>query len=142
MNFLICWVSYPLIMKKTISLLLLFASTSAFGGWTDLGVGSKNTNFFADFDTLQRKNNIVRVWTKHEYKTPQPTSIPSVFMLSENFYTEFDCQEKKFRALSSNTFSENQLQGSLIASNSTPNPWTYVPPDTIASSILNKVCKK
>ncbi len=129
-------------MKKIVSLCLLLFATPSFGAWTDLGVGSSKTNFYADFDTLQRKNNIVRIWTKHEYKSPQPTLIPSVFMLSENFYTEFDCQDKKFRALSSNTFSENQLKGTLIASNSTPNPWTYVPPETIASIILNKVCKK
>lgn len=128
-------------MKKVIFTISLLFAQSSIAAWTQLDFGTSSTIFFTDFDTLQRKNNVVRVWTKHEYKKPLPTSIPDEFMLSENFYTEFDCQERKFRALSSNSFSENQLKGKLISANSTPNPWTFVPPDTIANLMLSRVCK-
>ena len=128
-------------MKKILFIACLLISQSSFAAWTELDFGTSTITFFVDFDTLQKKDNVARVWTKHEYKNPLPTSIPGEFMLSENFYTEFDCQEKRFRALSANTFSENQLKGKLISAKSTPNPWTFVPPDTIASLMLNRVCK-
>jgi hypothetical protein len=129
-------------MRKLVFLAGLLIAQSSVAAWTELDFGTSSTNFFVDFDTLQRKNNIVRVWTKHEYKIPLATNVnPNEFKLSENFYTEFDCQEKKYRALSSNTFSENQLKGKLISANSTPNSWTFVPPDTIANLMLSRVCK-
>lgn len=128
-------------MKKLI-LACLFVVQTVQAAWVDIGLSSGTTNFFVDFDTLQRTNNIIRVWTKHEYKSPRLTAVPNQTYLSESFYTEFDCKERKFRALSSNTYAESQLRGEIIASNSTPNPWNFAPPDTIANSMLTIVCRK
>lgn len=121
--------------------MLFFVSQSVSAAWVDIGYGTSTSSFFIDFDTLQKNGNFVRVWTKQEYKSPRQTASNAIFQ-SESFYTEFDCKEKKFRALSSNTYAESELKGGLVASKTTPNPWNFVPPDTIANVMLNIVCKK
>ena len=121
--------------------MLLFTSQSVSAAWVDIGSGTSTTSFFIDPDTLQKNGNFVRVWTKHEYSSPRQNAANATFQ-SESFYTEFDCKEKKYRALSSNTYAESQLRGGIISSKTTPNPWTFVPPDTIANVMLNIVCKK
>lgn len=95
---------------------------------------------YADFSTVKNINNLVRVWTLYDYRTPKV--IAGKVNGSIKTLQEFDCKEDRSRSLS-NKFYEGQMgSGTLNHSTDTPTSWAYVTPNTVEAGLLKVMCKR
>lgn len=126
-------------MKKLIAVLLVLSYSSiAFANWTFVAESSNDNKFFFDFDTIQKKSNLVKIWQKVELSKPQQFS-------GENYqsirtYREYDCGNKMERILSLAFFSQNNLNGNIVFTHSKTGEWDYVPPNTTGAELLKTAC--
>ncbi len=125
-------------MKKIFFIVLLIFSSIAHADWTFITESSNDTKFYLDFSTVQKKNNLVRVWQRVEL--PKPQIFSGENYLSMRAYREYDCTEKRERILSLSFFSQNNLNGNIIHNHSQTGEWGYVAPNTSGSELMRAVC--
>lgn len=133
-------------IKRLLFLVLLVTSTMVHSEWKYVtSTKDKEIDFYIDFDTLKRKNNLVTVWVKTEFKTTQRDSILDIFngYLSSRTYEQWDCEDKTMRTMSFDYFSKNDLEGKIV--NSGTMLMTIpesIRPDTSGSRLFKVICKK
>jgi hypothetical protein len=77
------------------------------------------------------------VFLHDESRTPSGP----VSELSAKLTFEFNCKSRQYHILRSQSFSDRGLTGSELGTAETPaDPWSYVPPYSIADTIFTKVC--
>lgn len=129
-------------MKKLLFVILLTISSIIHAqSWTSVVKSDDLDEHFFDMTTIQRKGNFIRVWEKANYKTPVIVN-SSRSSYSARFFSEYDCDEKRVRRLSTHGYTGKDLSGELIYQNSLTTEWQYVAPGTIASEKLNLICKR
>jgi len=133
-------------IKKLVVLLLLFTSTFVHSEWKYVtSTKDKDVDFYIDFDTLKRKDNLVTVWMKSEFKTTQRDSIFDIFSgyLSSRTLEQWDCVDKTTRTISFDNFSKNNLEGKIVQSESMVTSVPYsIRPDTSGSRLFKVICNK
>lgn len=133
-------------IKKLVVLLLLFTSTFVHSEWKYVtSTKDKDVDFYIDFDTLKRKDNLVTVWMKSEFKTTQRDSIFDIFSgyLSSRTLEQWDCVDKTTRTISFDNFSKNNLEGKIVQSESIVMSVPYsIRPDTSGSRLFKVICNK
>lgn len=134
------------IVKKLLFLVLLVISTLVHSEWKYVtSTKDKDVDFYIDFDTLKRKDNLVTVWMKSEFKTTQRDSIFDIFSgyLSSRSYEQWDCVDKTTRTISFDNFSKNNLEGKLVNSETMVMSVPYtIRPDTSGSRLYKVICNK
>jgi len=75
--------------------LLVVSSGAAYAEWVDVSSGESYGGFtmYTDPDTIRRKEELVRMWQLHDYKTVQTEASHS--FLSLKAQSEFDCPETR-----------------------------------------------
>lgn len=112
-----------------------FRSSLAPDGWLYRGTAADQVIFVKQRSSA---GPYIRLWARYEFDEPQ-TSLSPPF-LSMMTYNEFDCAEGRYRALQESFFPSNNLLGKPIAIKNVPTEWAFIPPDTIASSLLRAAC--
>ena len=128
-------------MKKILILLLLMVSTSVFAEWTVLGSGAYGTTFYADFGTIKRIGNKVKIWSLLDFKTVQ--KVENYKFLSQMVRSEYDCEEETMRILDVYLYSGNMRGSGIVFSdaNIKKEAWS-VTPDTIDEGLFKIACDK
>ena len=129
-------------MKKLLIILMLaLVSDSAMAEWTVV-FGKDNTNetVYADFATIRKAGNKVKMWTMYDYKTAQEISLYKY--LSYKFQWEFDCQEEQVRSLYAFFFSGNMGNGDLVARGGEPTKFIPILPGTCVEFYWKIACKQ
>jgi hypothetical protein len=128
-------------MKKLVIALLFMVSTNVFAEWTKIAKGSEIT-YYADFLSIQRKGNIVKLWILFDFNTAQ-IDVRSRF-LSESFRHEFDCENEMAVMLQLIEYSGNMATGDVVYSHSyvTEKTFDSVPPESTLNMYLKIACSK
>jgi hypothetical protein len=124
-------------MKKILFVILLSISSVIHAKWILIDEYD-NTQTYINAENITRKNNLVKAWVKYELK--EPVKLNQYFYRSMRAYNEYDCVEKKMRALSVTIFRKNNLEDSLDSASGV-NSWEYVAPETVGLIQLNFACK-
>ena len=129
-------------MKKVLVLLLLMVSTSVFAEWTEVGQSAANgMTAYADFGTIKRKGNKVKMWRLYDFKTVQKVGNDS--FLSSVSRNEYDCEEETVRLLDFYWYSGNMRQGEIVVSSTNiKRESKSIMPDTFNDDLLKIACGK
>ena len=129
-------------MKKVLVLLLLMVSTSVFAEWTRVTESADgDITYYADFGTIKKKGNKVKMWDLLDYKTVQRTSY-SIY-LSQVSRNEYYCEEETKRMLDFYWYSGNMRQGEMVSSQSNiKDEGTSILPESIGETLFKIACGK
>lgn len=125
-------------LKKILQISLLATlSFSANAAWLRV-MDSDSSIGYIDPTTIKNSNNIVRVWSLYDYKSPKVISNET----SNSFKAlyEFNCKDDKSRTLASAFYSGNMGSGKLNYTGQKLSEWEYIIPDTVISAIYKLVC--
>ena len=102
-------------MKKIILFLLLTVSTNVFAEWTKVTNSSDgDITSYADFGTIKKKGNKVKMWSMYDFKTIQ--KFENYRYLSSLSRNEYDCEEETKRMLDFYWYLGNMRQGEIVYS--------------------------
>ena len=129
-------------MKKLVVLLLLMVSTSVFAEWTEVG-GNDDVGItaYADFGTIKRKGNKVKMWSLLDLKTVQ--EVAGKKYLSVMSRNEYDCEEETSRMLDFYEYSGNMRNGEIVWSSTNIKKETVsIMPESVDESLFKIACSK
>jgi len=116
-------------------------STSVFAEWTEVG-GNDVITAYADFGTIKRKGNKVKMWSLLDLKTIQKGSRGERYLSSVS-RDEYDCEEETERRLDIHWYSSNMGQGEIVWSSTIiKNEARSVIPRSISETLFNIACGK
>ena len=129
-------------MKKLVVLLLLMVSTSVFAEWTEVsGNDDVGITAYADFGTIKRKGNKVKMWSLLDLKTVQ--EVAGKKYLSVMSRNEYDCEEETSRMLDFYEYSGNMRNGEIVWSSTNIKKETVsIIPESIDEGTFNIACGK
>lgn len=128
-------------MRKAILMMLLaiVSSSAVAAEWVEV-CHSDNTTAYANLSTIRKAGKKVKMWTLLDFQEPRHFSGSSFMsIMSQN---EFDCKEEQSRDIYISFISENMGAGVTIHSESKPNKWSSITPDSIDESLLKTACRK
>jgi hypothetical protein len=96
---------------------------------------------YADPSSIRREGDIVRMWSMFDYKNPQ-TGLPGKPHQSTRRQFEYDCKQKRARALAVSSHAAHDGKGDPIAAASVKYNWSAVVPDSADDYLLKFACKK
>lgn len=127
--------------KLLITLTLAFLSTSTMAAWTRI---TKSDGFgvtvYADYDTIQRSGNKLKIWTLNDFKAIQ--EIDGVKYLSIKTQEEFNCEDGQTRPLMHVAYSGNMEKGQVVNSYDNTDKWRPVKPGSIGEVQSKTACGK
>ena len=132
-------------MKKILILLLLMVvSTNVMAEWTAVSRSKDDdTTVYADFGTIKKKGNKVKMWSLSDYKTVLIYEKDNTRYLSMLVRYEYDCEEETVRMLDLHGYSGNMKTGHNVFSNTNiQNQSTSIRPDTIEEVVFKIACYK
>jgi hypothetical protein len=128
-------------MKNVVVLLLLLVSTNVFAEWTEVS-GNDVITSYADFGTIKRKGNKVKMWSLLDLKTIQKGSRGERYLSSVS-RDEYDCEEETERPLDIHWYSSNMGQGENVWSSTIiKNEARSVIPRSINETLFKIACGK
>ena len=128
-------------MKKLTLLLLLMVSTSVFAKWTEVGSKDGDITSYADFGTIKKKGNKVKMWGLYDYKKVQ--KFENYRYLSSLTRFEYDCEEETVKELDIHWYSGNMRQGEIVVSTTNiKNEAESIMPESIYEGLFKIACGK
>jgi len=131
-------------MKKLLFVLaFMAASTCNAACWKQIS-SSKNAKISIDNCSLAEDGKYRKAWFKWDYDTPQETtSYPLKKYIKTVGLDYYDCKSRKSATLKEIYYGENQEGVVYSASIELKNArFEEAPPETIAETLTNYVCKK
>lgn len=126
-------------MKKALLLATAILSAApAWAGWELVGK-SVYGDFYFDPATIRVTGNLRRVWTLVNLNEPEELS--NARLRSLKILDEYDCEEKRVRALQSTSFELAMGTGKPVVV-SGAQEWRYTSPESIAGEMLNAACSR
>ena len=130
-------------MKILSLILLLMISTNVMAEWIVVG-GNDDVGIttYADFGTIKRKGNKMKMWVFTDFKTVQ--KVENYRYLSEMRRYEYDCKEETSRQLDIYFYSGNMKQGEIVVSakNIKIDEATSILPGSIDETLFKITCSK
>ena len=125
-------------MKKLLLLIILiFASSSVFAEWIELGSTETKTLYFKS-DSIRKKKNLVKVWILHNYSNAKEDGTKS-----EKDLIEINCSEEEMRLLSTISYNQQFGKGTHLGHNYiSHSSFSPIVPESAGSHILQKICNK
>lgn len=127
--------------KLLITLTLAFLSTSTMAAWTRI---TKSDGFgvtvYADYDTIQRSGNKLKIWTLNDFKAIQ--EIDGVKYLSIKTQEEFNCEDGQTRPFMHVAYSGNMEKGQVVNSYDNTDKWRPVKPGSVGEVQSEAACGK
>jgi len=125
-------------IKYLLALVMLVALPVS-AEWKQVAEGADGAVLFADFGTFRKEGSIVRFWQLTNF--PNPKKAFGKDVLSLRARVEIDCKLEREKLISVSLFPEFFAKGEVITSDDTGTNWRDVPPDTVASTMFQSVCK-
>jgi hypothetical protein len=110
-----------------------FALNWTAAGLHDLGI------YYYDSSSIEHQGDKHRAWTMLDYRDPQKNKQGNSFK-STRAQMEFDCKDKRVRALTVSFHSGAKLTGEVLVSEGVFQDWMSVPPSTPMANIMKAVC--
>ncbi len=111
------------------------------GEWIGLG-RTENVRAYLDQSSVQRNDNLVRVYQLTDFATAQWVDERTV-VGSIRSQVEYDCNEPRARTLALEAYSEQMGEGRLVASEQKPDAgWESMAPGGIGENTRKLVCRK
>ena len=132
-------------MKRLLlGLMVLMTAGTASAEWTAMGSAGDDFIKYVDRVTIQRSGNFVKIWDLSDFKTVQK----SAFAVGNSYFSsktqrEFDCKEKRFRALVLTWFDGQMGNGKVVYSSSETNvKWSPIESGSIGEAMFMIACGK
>jgi hypothetical protein len=125
-------------------LLLAFPLASSAADWQPIAESDAKQVFF-NAESLKRSDDLVTVWAKENYSSPQPAAKKNKTYLSARVEYRLDCARRMVATASVKAYPEAELGGEVVqkASWSDKNlQWLDAPPGTIFDAMLNYACQR
>lgn len=98
--------------------------------------GDDAVNTYADFASIRKKGNTVKMWFIYDHKTAERSPEGKAY-LSSNRQAEFDCQGEVWRMLHFSLYSANIGLGKVVYTDATPpSGWRPVPSESLIEVLL------
>lgn len=131
--------------RRSFSALYLLVSTEilicgqsiAASTWT-LNQSTEKVDFYLNIKTLKKSDQAASIWVMSDYKRPQ--ILVDKTYNSTKHLEEYDCQKDRMRYVTNFFYTRKLGKGEVIYVNHEPTDWTYIPPESSLSQILNLVC--
>jgi hypothetical protein len=117
---------------------LLCAALSHAAHWSSAGLHDLGIYYY-DVSAIEHQGDRRRAWTMLDYRDPQKNKQGQSFK-STRAQMEFDCKDKRARALTVSFHSGSRLSGEVLVSEGVFQDWMGVPPSTPMANILKAVC--
>ena len=124
-------------------LLLAFPLASPAADWQPVAESDAKQVFF-NAESLKRAGDLVTVWAKENYSSPQPAAKKNRTYLSTRVEYRLDCAQRKVATASVKAYPEAELGGEVVqkASWSDKNlQWLDAPAGTVFDAMLNYACQ-
>ena len=126
-------------IKLLITLALAFLSTSTMAAWTRVTKSDVfGVTVYADYDTIQRSGNKLKIWTLNDFKAIQ--EIDGVKYLTIKTQEEFNCDDGQTRSLMHVAYSGNMENGQVVNSYEKTDTWRPVKPGSIGEKQSKRAC--
>jgi hypothetical protein len=128
----------------TLAFLLVVPTALPAADWQSVAESDVKQVFF-NAETLRRAGDLVTVWAKENYSTPQPAAKKNRTYLSARVEYRLDCARRMVATASIKVYPETELGGEVVqkASWSDKNlQWLDAPPGTVLDSMLNYACRR
>ena len=124
---------------------LLLTVGPAYAEWVEVGgkveEGRTEYTLYADPDTIDRIEDVVKLWALMDFKTTQ--IVPNPPYMSVKSQREFDCTKEHMRVLAITVFSGNMAGGKAVYSSSNFNDQgTLFEPPIVAQRLWRFACGK
>lgn len=127
-------------MKKLLlTLILVFASTSAIADWTKVGVEDEST-IYTDTSTIRKKGDLIKIWSLYDFKEAKNMSGKTYLSMEKQY--EIDCAKGLARAMYIIYYAQKMGGGEKGAFDYPPKQWQPVAPNSAGESILKSACGK
>jgi hypothetical protein len=126
--------------KVVLMIALGLTCGSAMAEWTALTF-SEQIVVYVDKATIRKSGNMSKIWILIDSKT-SGLSIMGKPYLSIKSRNEFDCNEEKSRILSYTYLSKHMGYGEVITTNSNPQEWREIDPESVERDMFNLACDK
>ena len=120
-------------MHNFLTVLLVFATTSAWADWIDYEE-TDDADFYLDPTTIRKNGEFRRVWTLQNSRSSKKRERSSLHL------QEYDCGGERVRLLSLSTHSGLMGAGKVLFSHTEVGEWDYVAPRTVGAAALKLVC--
>ncbi|NBS09410.1 MAG: hypothetical protein EBT49_08275 [Betaproteobacteria bacterium] len=117
---------------------LLFCVNAFAVNWTAAGLHDLGIYYY-DSSSVEHQGDKYRAWTMLDYRDPQKNKQGHSFK-STRAQMEFDCKDKRVRALTVSFHSGAKLTGEVLVSEGVFQDWMSVPPSTPMANIMKAVC--
>jgi hypothetical protein len=127
-------------MKKLLlTLILVFASTSAIADWTKVGVEDEST-IYTDTSTIRKKGDLIKIWSLYDFKEAKNMSGKTYLSMEKQY--EIDCAKGLTRAMYIIYYAQKMGGGEKGAFDYPPKQWQPVAANSAGESILKSACGK
>lgn len=117
-----------------LSLLALNVVPAHASSWNSVAVGSRDSAYYFDADTVEKTKGVVTVWVKTvQYTKANPDGSQAMAMR-----WKFNCAKKTIQTLASSTY---DADGKFIRSMQGPWEADVVYPDSVGEAMLNISCE-
>ena len=124
------------VIKKTLLLALLVATSSAWAEWVKMGA-SDGITFYVDPTTLRKDGSLRKVWELYDFKQPEKNGA-----MSFRVRAEYDCKEERQRKLAYRYHPEPMAQGASFNKLDGAGKWTEIVPGSFADTHLKRICNR
>ena len=118
--------------------LLLLCTVAQAANWTSAGLHDLGIYYY-ESASIEHQGDRHRAWTMLDYRDPQKNKQGQSFK-STRAQMEFDCKDKRVRALTVSFHSGSRLSGEVLVSEGVFQDWMGVPPTTPMANIMKAVC--
>lgn len=125
----------PLVRAALAALLAIGGVAPAAAAWTPVE-GTANSYDYVDLASLRVDGTLRRIWTLHDL-----TERDAEGDMSYRSLLEFHCPEGRYRSLQNLFFAGSMGTGRMSGRSSAPGAWRAVQPDSVAASIMRRVCR-
>ena len=124
--------------RSMLSLVLLAVSAGAAAEWAEIGADQIRTSY-ADSATLSKAGDIVKMWDLMDFKAVQSRPYGTPF-LSQKRQQEYDCGNRRTRAVELVRYSENMGQGDEAPAEVDAEKWEPIAPGTAGEVLWKFAC--
>jgi hypothetical protein len=125
--------------KLLIGLALSLVATAASAQWVLVTTAADDDRYYTEPTTKRRTGNIVRMWELVDFKKSRVFAGQTYN--SERVYWQYDCSERTRQYLQSHGYSGQMGAGEMIGSTTQAGVKFFVPPNTVAETLLDFACK-
>lgn len=131
--------------KSIIILIMLSFSSIIFSQeWVLVRTTSNGNQFYVRDKPVKKRGNIITIWTKTTGENIKTIKDGNELILKNGYFlqlNDYDCENLRSKLLSVVYYDSEGNVVKSIDSKDFLTEWTYIIPETIGETIINKVCE-